>query len=516
MFGRFQQDRKAREGQPTDEMMIDLYGTLVFEEGKTLVMELVAARIVLDSDRFEHIKEVAGQDFAQKVGDLKDRISKTVTKEHGGYFDGWVKRVVNENFGPGTDFAMEHGDQTTNFYCVVLKGQALKHSAIQVVMEFLGVKSFQETRAFVGSKLAEATKKAEAVDIEIEEKKKQGAPKQGDYPVFTEFLKAKIAYETLTRKDGARISEVKRAIGLLKSWVANKEGEKQDRSKQQMLIDRASELGTEIAKLKDEEKVFAGNGDYVNATATQKAWKELETEVRKVTKEFGDLDTAANQASREQGVQAIAAGEQPMPGVVGEPLGKPTVTGDPAQAMQQAGNVAGKIAAHKAEIEKLKKEIKQHEDAIERKEREAIEKSKAARAEGVSDEDAETLLREARTLRASAKATSQTAEKLHKDVEDLAGQIAELEKQVVPAAAQKPKKVKGAKAPDSGAVTPPPATSEPAGAAAGATEPSNGGQDVKAKAIAMLQEQLAAAVLASNDAEADSATRKLKAMGVAM
>lgn len=343
MFGKFQKQQRGREGQPTDELMIQLYAPLVFDEARELVMELASGKVELDSDDLDHIKEVAGNEFAGKVQNLRGRIRETVHKDHLGFFDGWVKRVVNENFGSGTDFAMESGDQSSNFLALVLKGQAKKHSAIALVMDFLGVTSFQETKKFVEPRLNEATAKIKAIEAEVETKKKAEAPKQADYPSFTEYLKAKSEYERLIRTGTERVIELKKAIAWLRNWVSRKEGEEKPvRSKKQMLLDQVAGLTDQIESLREEEKARASDGEYGIAGDKKVERAKLEAERAKLETEIAALDAPQ------------PTGEAPKPSgttePVSEPIGKPTIVGDMEAAKAKAGDVNAKIEAVKAEI----------------------------------------------------------------------------------------------------------------------------------------------------------------------
>lgn len=450
MFGKFQKQQRGREGQPTDELMIQLYAPLVFDEARELVMELASGKVELDSDDLDHIKEVAGNEFAGKVQNLRGRIRETVHKDHLGFFDGWVKRVVNENFGSGTDFAMESGDQSSNFLALVLKGQAKKHSAIALVMDFLGVTSFQETKKFVEPRLNEATAKIKAIEAEVETKKKAEAPKQADYPSFTEYLKAKSEYERLIRTGTERVIELKKAIAWLRNWVSRKEGEEKPvRSKKQMLLDQVAGLTDQIESLREEERARAGEGEYGIAGEKKVERVKLEAERAKLETEVANLD-------------APPTGEAPKPSgttepVVSEPIGRPTIVGDLEAAKQKAGDVNAKIEAVKAEIQWREEYVADQEKSAGTHHMQAEELF--AEADKVRSSDRTAALRkdvEANGHEESAATAEASVIRAEAEIAELNTKLKELVKTVAeaPKAEKKAKRVKAATSEPASETTP--------------------------------------------------------------
>ena len=219
MFGRRQQ--KGREGGLSYAEFLNLYGGLL-DDLEPLVLEIAKAGITLGSGHPKDLESEVSAEFATRVAAFQKKIKDTVDKKHMGGFDGNVKRIVAETYGPDSDVAMKHGDQEENALCLILPGQAKKVSAIKLVAEFLSVQTPPATKTAVKPMLEAAQAKIQVAENERKKSRETTRPTRAEGEKQSDFLKHLAAYNAAGKGTLSEFGEVKGAVKWLSNWVEGK------------------------------------------------------------------------------------------------------------------------------------------------------------------------------------------------------------------------------------------------------------------------------------------------------
>lgn len=508
-FSRFQQQRKG--GGPTHEELAALYGPLVFDIAVPILMDVAKTGLVLESDRFDYLREMLGPEMAAKVGGLKQQIRETVKEEHGGPFDGWVKHVARTEFGAGTDFAMEpeHGDQELNLICLVLSGQAGRVADIRALEKVMG-KEIPSTKKAVGPELKGFMEKITEMEAGYDKSKAEAvAPWDQKSEPYSAYLKRKTSRETLMKTGQGQIKFLTRVYDRLHEWVNYKKDDDQPKGKKDQLLAQVARMMEQITGLLAEERDAAEKGEYGIAGDKKKDRLAVEVKVREIELEISRLAVSGQQDGKgEAGTSTARPGD-------GKPMGAgPKVDGDAEQAKAKASDVAAKIEAYRAEITRLEVEATHCEKKVTAKEAEAVKKSAEARSEA-DDEKAEVMLRDARLLRQGAKASAEMAENHRKEITELTVEIERLTKSVeTPKAEAKKKAAKKKKAETSTSEPPVVETDDKASTTTVVVAEDKPKPNPQFEAVvAKLRTDMAAAIASGDEAAAEKAHARIHALG---
>ncbi|MBI2122336.1 MAG: hypothetical protein HYT98_04410 [Candidatus Sungbacteria bacterium] len=227
-----------------DSILTNTVAPIIFDFVDVVLPQFAEQGVILESGTPEHITEVLGAEFCAKVTDLGNRVSEAVrgvedklrasretadmSKRVRGFLDGWAKDIANRCYGPANEeFFSKYGDQTDNFMCLVFPGQEVKHSAIKLVLEWVGQeKSLRnditsESRKAIAPFLPQAAK---ILDEEFDnlDQKRAAKPKRAAHKTTTEWLSALDRHESDCKLDQLGLKEVGRAIRYLEKWVEGK------------------------------------------------------------------------------------------------------------------------------------------------------------------------------------------------------------------------------------------------------------------------------------------------------
>lgn len=374
MGSRYKQQKQTRQGQgerkegPNHQKLSEMYGELVFTPLETMVKELSGKGITLESGDFGHIKELAGDDFAGRVQDLRQAINDGIPQEHKGAYDGWAKQTINDSFGEEVD--------AENAFFIILPGQAKKHQLIQALASFVSqhgqpTRMIAETKTAVKALLDQATalvqKLGDDAGAASPEPKREGYPQMG----FGEFL-AKVREPWRARQAEAKsgLGEIKGQISWLRNWVEGKPRpgrpgadttEKPKTAIEAKQLEIAA-LKAKINELQNDESRMAGLKNYTKAGEYATEWATLaNTELPKLETELAALEQAEALKQRvETAAGVVAQSPEQATGkfAVGTPQAAAAVTqalaDKPAKPSlaEQIANLETQIAEQLAAAEK--------------------------------------------------------------------------------------------------------------------------------------------------------------------
>lgn len=248
-----------------EEMILERI-SFAFEAVPTLLVVIHRKKdVILEEGGLKHMEAVMGEDFAADVKELRnaideklkalsDELKKFLSEEkdrearnqmeRAGYddlfgrYDGWLKEIVNELFGPlsGSKWFDDkdemtgeaYGDMTEEALCILLPKQAAKHSAILCVVNFVNERREKagvepavitvERPRIVGPLLPEAKDGLKAARGEVPEDFAKKAPKSSNLQIAA-FLKAKIDNKNAENQEYARLNLISSAVNYLTKWV---------------------------------------------------------------------------------------------------------------------------------------------------------------------------------------------------------------------------------------------------------------------------------------------------------
>lgn len=320
LFGQRRQQR-GHEGGLSYAEFLNLYGGLL-DDLEPLVLELSKAGITLGSGHPRDVESEVNAEFAARVAAFQEKIKETVEKQHMGGFDGNVKKIVAETYGPNSDVAMKYGDQEENALCLILPGQAKKVSAIKLVAEFLGVQAPPATKTAVTKLLEAARLKIGVAETERKASRETTRPTRRDDEKQSDFLK-RLARDAAAAKD-ASFSEVKGAVSWLANWIegrkpTTKAGDQQ--SAPEPPKDRKTELKETIRELEDRLRGFntsaqtaLASGNFAAAQATIGSATETQAELTAAKAELETVETGERENDRLKAAAMVVATAPPKPG----------------------------------------------------------------------------------------------------------------------------------------------------------------------------------------------------------
>lgn len=235
---------------------------------KQIVAQVLATGVVvLIEPEYDALKFTMGQKFADDVGGLRtdlfggvdDRTGKKVeaalVEDHKGPFDGYVKRIIEDDFGPKSDlvrelaegFAKKRGldpsdekvmadlvvecDQSDNALAIILPAQARKRENVAMCWVALKYAPDELKQKYTSMPVKSADVQvfikdlAPIVDAELERLKTARkttpvgeAPKRTDFAKYADFLAAKGTFQSKGREKSPEeeaLGEVKNAIWRL-------------------------------------------------------------------------------------------------------------------------------------------------------------------------------------------------------------------------------------------------------------------------------------------------------------
>lgn len=291
-FGRFQQGQRKGAG-PTHEELAAKYGPLVFDTAVPMLPELHAKGVQLESDHPAYICEVMGAAFADAVVILKNKIRATVPEEHRGAFDGWVKLVAKREFGPGSDFAQEYGDQELNLLCLVLSHQAGRVADMRCGEKILG-REVPDTKTAWRAVGPELEAKIASERAKFEEAKSGGVKPWDKVEPFSAFIARKAAHDTLMRGGVGRFKYLGGVVTRLKKWANSglKDEQPTKTRKEDHVLAQIAGMMEQITGLKAEELAAVEKSEYGIAGEKKTERVKFEADVRKLEGELQQLTEA--------------------------------------------------------------------------------------------------------------------------------------------------------------------------------------------------------------------------------
>lgn len=442
MANQYKQGR--RQGQKQErtslnyQQLTDLYGELVFTPLEGMVKDLTMRGIVLESGDITHVKEVAGDDFAGRVQELRQAIFEAVAQDHKGAYDGWAKQVINDSFGE---------DEVDNAFFLVLPGQARKHQFITDVVGFVtkhvpGVKVTAETKTNVRAVLGQASDLVQKLSAEVD-----GAHPESKREAFSsmgEYIRVKAAVRA--KRDNAKqeLGEMKGKISWLTNWVEGKprpgkpgvDAPTPTRTAAQNKQAEIEALKARIAAVQADEDRMGGLKNYLKAAEYAAEWAKLaNTELPRLEQELAALVQA------EVLKQRVGAAAQVLANAPEQATGKFPVApeGIAAAAVIQVlkDKPAGPSLAD--EVTKLEADIAGQLAAAEKHEIEAARLSQEGRK--VEDDlAAAQMLNNARLERGKAESARGFAAKVQAELDELkaAAEASKPKAETKPAAAATP------------------------------------------------------------------------------
>jgi len=317
LFGQ-RRDPKKRDGGLSYAEFLNLYGGLL-DDLEPLVLELAKSGTILGSGHPKDLESEVSPEFATRVAAFQQKIKDSVEKEHMGGFDGNVKKVVAETYGPTSDLAQKYGDQEENAICLALPSQAKKVSAVKLVAEFLGIQAPPATKTAVAKLLEAARVKIQVAEGERAKSRETTRPTRNEDEKQSDFLKrVNLASKT------SEFGEVKGAVSWLTNWVEGKKPTTQASGQQdapEPPKDKKTEIREKITELEGKRtthqtsaQTALASGNTPAAMASMKQMEEVESELTATKAELETIEAGERENTRLKAAATVVALAPPKPG----------------------------------------------------------------------------------------------------------------------------------------------------------------------------------------------------------
>gem|GEM_PF-3837539 len=364
LFGQ-RRDPKKRDGGLSYAEFLNLYGGLL-DDLEPLVLELAKSGTILGSGHPKDLESEVSPEFATRVAAFQQKIKDSVEKEHMGGFDGNVKKVVAETYGPTSDLAQKYGDQEENAICLALPSQAKKVSAVKLVAEFLGIQAPPATKTAVAKLLEAARVKIQVAEGERAKSRETTRPTRNEDEKQSDFLKrVNLASKT------SEFGEVKGAVSWLTNWVEGKKPTTQASGQQdapEPPKDKKTEIREKITELEGKRtthqtsaQTALASGNTPAAMASMKQMEEVESELTATKAELETIEAGERENTRLKAAATVVALAPPKPGEATGTIGGITVV-DTKSAIEDI-KVPETLEETIAEIARLVKEFELGMDA---------------------------------------------------------------------------------------------------------------------------------------------------------